>query len=491
MRTLLFIIAMVSLLSCVNNSQDRNCINVGESELTIRVLDSDISLDSIEAWAFTAPIFIETFENETYPLVLKDGCFTGMIPTEMKEEVIGVSFESSKLSSGRMLQVRQGVNNIYEINIHSNSGIDWGSKPDFEGLTHDDWQKIHQSSVALFGSHDEIVPKQKYDDWHEVLKFENDTLWPRNLAATELPAGLPEWVENSLRCRFASIVSIPYVKAAEKYYGIKVDEPPMEYYTFLDSIAFTEDSFLKKTPYTGLRAILYALLRFPEGGFEPIGDMPVDKWQDIARQKLSRAISKPTGLLLDLLSAMSYVEQIDINQTPLTPRQVENVKKGYKDSLKDIILNKNNKLETFLAADNEQYKDIPGDNFSIKEYIDKKYPGRPVVVDTWGTWCIPCLDAIAKTEIIRDEIDSGDVVFLYMATDTSPLDLWKQKAHEISGDHIRISDAASEKIGKLYNLDAFPSYLFFTSSHDLLESVTGFPGRDKYIELVMKLSAGD
>lgn len=481
---------MISLLSCANNAPEHNGINVGESELTIHVLDSEIDLDSIEAWVHTAPIFNNAFENESYPLSLKDGSFVGHIPTELKEEVIGISLMSGEHSSGRILQVRQGINNVYDITIPSDLIIDWGDKPDFEGLTHDDWMKTHNSGVALFGSHDLMVPKQKYKDWHEVRKFENDTLWPRNLAAANLPTDLPEWIENSLRCRFASLVSIPYVKAAERS-GIHVDEPPMESYTFLDSISYSEDVFLKKLPFTGLKSFLYALLRFPEGGFEPIGDMPVNKWQSIANRKLSRAITKPTKILLDLLSSMSYVEQIDIKQIPLSGRQIENVEAGYDNGLKDIILNKNEKLQAILKADNEQYKDLVNEDFSLKEYLDREYPGKPVVVDMWGTWCIPCMDAIAKTEKIRENLDSGNVVFLYIATETSPVGEWKNKASQINGEHIRISELASGKIGKSYNLEAFPSYLFFTSSHDLLKTHTGFPGKDKYIELVAKLSTGN
>lgn len=486
--SLLSIIFMTSLLSSSNNTQSHNCINVGESELTIRVLKSDISLDSIEVWVYTAPIFINTFENETYPLILKDGCFTGKIPTEMKEEVIGLSFNTAEKSYGRELQVRQGVNNIYEISIDPNFEIDWGEKPDFEGLTSDDWIKIHNSNTAIFSSHDLAIPKQKYADWRDVRNFEVDTLWPRNLAATKLSPGLPVWVENSLRCRFAAMVSIPYTKAAENIYGMEVAEPPMESYTFLDSISYTEDTFLKKSLYTGLKSFLYALLRFPEGGFEPIGDTPVDEWQDIARLKLSRAISNPTKLLLDLLSAMSYVEQIDIKQTPLTAQQIENVKAGYSDGLKDIILNKNSKLASTLENDKKLYKDITDDNFSLKDYIDKEYPGRPVIIDTWGTWCIPCLDAIAKTETIKSSIDSGDIIFLYIATDASPLDEWKKVAQDISGDHIRINDAATEKMSATYNLEVFPSYLFFSSSHDLLEITSGFPGAEKYKGFINALS---
>lgn len=486
-RTYYILLLAFIATACNPDSESvQNRIQLDECELTIRVLGSEVDLDSIDIWIDTAPIFINTFENETYRLIRKDSAFVGRIPTELKEEVVGLTIETNRSESGRLLQLRQGENNVYDIIINSGLRPDWGDKPDFEGLTFADWQKIISGSHPFFGSHDLNTPTEKYADWQEVRAYENDTLWPRNLALANLPSDLPNWVINSLRCRFASVVSLPYKKNAPQI--LNVDEPPMESYTFLDSISYSPDDFLKKIPYTGLKGFLYALLRFPEGGFEPIGETPVDQWQEKANMKLSRAIHHPTRLLLDLLSAMSFVEQIDIKHQVLSERQIKNIKSGYTDGLKDIILNKNEKLIALQTAKIGNVKDLVGEKFSIKEYIDKEYHDKPVIVDMWGTWCMPCMAAIAKSETIRKDLDTKDVVFLYIVTETTPLKAWKDNIPMISGDHIRIDNEATEEIAKKYNSTGFPTYLFFNASHDLVASYIGFPGVKNYVDMIKTIS---
>ena len=238
----------------------------------------------------------------------------------------------------------------------------------------------------------------------------------------------------------------------------------------------------------GPRSMLYALLRFPGGGFDKIGDTTVKKWQETARAKLKPALPDPTPLLLDLLSGMAYIAQIEEHGQPLSPVQIANINNGYPNNdLDKIILASNDKLLKKLG-NQRRLKDLSGERFSLQEYIDSIYPGRPVVVDVWGTWCGPCLDAIAKTEILKKEMKDSDVVFLYIADESSPLDEWKSHAAGIDGEHIRISESASTSLGEKYRFTGFPSYLFFNRDHRLVNSGTGFPGATAYKSLINTIS---
>ncbi|MBO4942377.1 MAG: hypothetical protein J6C95_02985 [Muribaculaceae bacterium] len=80
------------------------------------------------------------------------------------------------------------------------------------------------------------------------------------------------------------------------------------------------------------------------------------------------------------------------------------------------------------------------------------------------------------------------MVFLYIATETTPVDDWKNKIPSISGEHIRIGNNSVDVIGKTYNLSGFPGYIFFNSSHDLAASFTGFPGAETYVDLISSLA---
>ena len=103
---------------------------------------------------------------------------------------------------------------IYEVKISDDFSLDWGDDPDFEGLTAADWAKISESGQIFFSSHDTETPLEKYSDWKRVREYETDTLWSRNLAATGLSQDFPQWIENSFRCRFASVVTFHMYKSS-------------------------------------------------------------------------------------------------------------------------------------------------------------------------------------------------------------------------------------------------------------------------------------
>lgn len=68
------------------------------------------------------------------------------------------------------------------------------------------------------------------------------------------------------------------------------------------------------------------------------------QWQQAVDAKLAPAMKERPQLLLDLLSAMSYVLQID-SGTPLTDTQIKNIKEGYTDDIGRILLARNQSHE--------------------------------------------------------------------------------------------------------------------------------------------------
>lgn len=68
------------------------------------------------------------------------------------------------------------------------------------------------------------------------------------------------------------------------------------------------------------------------------------QWQQAVDAKLAPAMKERPQLLLDLLSAMSYVLQIDAG-TPLTDTQIKNIQAGYTDDTGRIVLARNQSHE--------------------------------------------------------------------------------------------------------------------------------------------------
>lgn len=94
------------------------------------------------------------------------------------------------------------------------------------------------------------------------------------------------------------------------------------------------------------------------------------------------------------------------------------------------------------------------------EEIIKPYKGKVVVVDFWNTWCLPCLSAIKKIEPLKSgELKSDDIVWLYLADESSPETAYNERIQNIKGVHFRLSTEQAKTIKRQFGITAIPSYV--------------------------------
>ncbi len=190
-------------------------------------------------------------------------------------------------------------------------------------------------------------------------------------------------------------------------------------------------------------------------------------------------MSNPSQLLLDLMAAMSYVEQIDIKRIPFTNTQIVNIKNGFDNGLVTILLDKNDRLALSISKESELL-DLSVISFDLREYIDKNYPGQPIILDMWNTWCAPCMEAFGKIKRFRQGVVTSDIIFLYISSERSPLEKWKSIATDIGGIQIRVSESDFKAIGQQYKLTALPSYIIFSKEHVAVGTHTGIPTKSDF-----------
>ena len=100
------------------------------------------------------------------------------------------------------------------------------------------------------------------------------------------------------------------------------------------------------------------------------------------------------------------------------------------------------------------------------------YKGKVILVDFWNTWCAPCRMALKANEPLKDgELKSENLVWIYIANETSPLVRYKEMIPSIKGKHYRLNDEQWAYICDQFKIDGIPSYVLVDKSgHDHLRN---------------------
>jgi len=294
---------------------------------------------------------------EATPLKYDGKSFVGKVPMELANEWVNVILtdKATQFYINVLTLLSQDSPTTIDMNFSMTEPqlTIISSNPEYNKIGWQDWYTL--SAIASLQSNNpaseepmEWLPDTAYKTWNTADKEYWGRMYPDRMKyivefskCGDLYDQSPAWVRNSSKWWFAAKYAMDYVAIAKAKNGLSLPEPPIEYYSFLKDIDFSE-GFLSHFPLQSQKVILDKILNISAAGIKPIGETPVKEWQSGVRSALSKAFT-PTDLLLDMLAAQSYINQIVEQGKPLSTKQIDNIGQGLDNDLGKIILNKNRK----------------------------------------------------------------------------------------------------------------------------------------------------
>lgn len=362
------LIAMVLTMSIpvMGEPQMKQSIKTGFADVAINIAlpeNTGMTLDNPTGLVVNSSMF-ESAQKDFWgediqgtTLTYDGKSIVGKVPMELSYQWFNIILtdKATQMNMNLLVLLSQEKANVIDIkvieaephiSISSNLAV-------YNALNWQDWYTL--SAIAQFISNKpayedpmQWLPNSAYENWKTADKEYWGKMYPDRMKyiiefsnCSDLYDNAPAWVKNSSKWWFAANYAMSYVKIAKEMNNLTIAEPPIEFYSFLNKIDFGNE-FLTHFPMQPQKVMLDKILNISAADIKAIGEIPVKEWQATVRKALSKAF-EPTDLLLDMMAAQSYINQISEQNKPLTAKQIDNVKNGFNNDLGKIILDRNEK----------------------------------------------------------------------------------------------------------------------------------------------------
>jgi thiol-disulfide isomerase/thioredoxin len=104
---------------------------------------------------------------------------------------------------------------------------------------------------------------------------------------------------------------------------------------------------------------------------------------------------------------------------------------------------------------------------SLKELL-ARYEGKPVYIDFWATWCVPCRQDIARSKESKAYLEERGIAYVYFAVRDNE-EQWREVCEELGIDKHQyfLLDSGNSPLEAHVSYREIPRYLLLNARHDI------------------------